>query len=1213
MATITYFAAAGAVDESNPAALAQLLFGSFVADPVAVQVDGLTIVLRDPITGYRLVLGGTFNFDFTTGELIGSTSTLASLRVENAALQPVVAITALPALTFDQWAALSDDAFLALVESAPVTTFGNDFDNTLEGNAQGDQLYGQGGADRLLGKGGNDTLDGSGGNDSLYGEADADTLSGGEGNDLLDGGAGADSLSGDAGTDTLVAVAGDGNDRLSGGVGVDRLDFTGLPSGVVVDQQAGRASGPSGEDTLAEAFEEVSGSSFDDQLIGSSGTDWLSGNAGNDVLQGSGGADELLGGAGDDTLFGGFDVRMVGGTGADVYDLGAVAPPTTYYRQQAGALTTLRDASQGTFTLTSLDENADGALDGVTIHFSGSPGEFGMFYFSTRLTGAPMTEGSTWSNVMRYPFESGASAGMWVALNGSGANTVTGSFTVDELVVNATPSPQVARLSIRYTQFNDGNPQPWTGTIAWNTQQPMAGRQLVEAPGEGTDTIRAGFSFTLPTAGSIEIENLLLTGTGVTDGTGNALANLLTGNTSANLLAGLDGNDTLDGGGGADTLDGGAGDDSYLVNNAGVTLVDASGIDLAYAGLDYVLPSIIETLVLTGSAISGTGHTGANLMVGNAQANTLRGEGGNDTIGGGEGQDTLYGDAGNDALYGEGGNDVILGGEDDDTIQGGAGHDLIVGEAGNDSVLGGAGNDSIDGRAGNDTLHGAEEVDIIFGDAGSDLVYGGSGSDVLMGERGGVSASGGNDTLYGDLDANALDGGADTIDGDGGDDVIHGGGGGDIILGDHGNDTIEGGAGADIIGGSAASLASMETTGSDTFVYRALTDAGDLVFGFDIRNGDNDIIDLRPLLESVGYFSDTARADGYVRAVGSGADALVQVDLDGTANGASFTTLLTLIDRAPVDIVDGLFLYIDPIIGTADAGPNTITGNKGANTLSGLGGNDTIDGADNNDTLLGNEGADSLIGNAGNDVILGGDDGDTVLGGAGNDLIVGEGGNDSVFGGTGNDSIDGRDGNDTLDGQEEVDILFGDDGADSILGGNGNDVLMGERGGASATGGNDTLRGEDGDDLIDGDAGDDLIFGGNGSDVILGDNGNDTIEGGAGVEIIGGSAASLAGIETTGSDTFVYRAMSDAGDSIYGFDVRPGDSDTLDLRPLFDALGYVGSTPRVDGWLQVVQSGADALVQVDANGSIGGASFSTMVTLIDRTAADIGDGMFLFQ
>src|SRR5205814_2296336 len=62
---------------------------------------------------------------------------------------------------------------------------------------------------------------------------------------------------------------------------------------------------------------------------------------------------------------------------------------------------------------------------------------------------------------------------------------------------------------------------------------------------------------------------------------------------------------------------------------------------------------------------------------------------------------------------------------------------------------------------------------------------------------------------------------------------------------------------------------------------------------------------------------------------------------------------------------------------------------------------------------------------------------------------------------------------------------------------------------------------------------------------------------------VGGLAA------TTGNDVFLYTAMADAGDTVYGFDTRRGEADTIDLRPLFDALGYAGTTARAGGWLAV--------------------------------------------
>jgi Ca2+-binding RTX toxin-like protein len=74
--------------------------------------------------------------------------------------------------------------------------------------------------------------------------------------------------------------------------------------------------------------------------------------------------------------------------------------------------------------------------------------------------------------------------------------------------------------------------------------------QVIENPGEGTDTVRSSVSFALPD----NVENLTLTGTAAINGTGNSLANVITGNASANVISG---------GGGADTLTGGAGADQY--------------------------------------------------------------------------------------------------------------------------------------------------------------------------------------------------------------------------------------------------------------------------------------------------------------------------------------------------------------------------------------------------------------------------------------------------------------------------------------------------------------------------------------------------------------------------------------------------------------------------------------------------------------------------
>ena len=150
-------------------------------------------------------------------------------------------------------------------------------------------------------------------------------------------------------------------------------------------------------------------------------------------------------------------------------------------------------------------------------------------------------------------------------------------------------------------------------------------------------------------------------------------------------------------------------------------------------------------------------------------------------------------------------------------------------------------------------------------------------------------------TITGTASADIVIGGAvnQTLNGDSGNDVLvafhsganslNGGDGADLLLGGLGNDTLAGGAGNDVLAGGAG--ADVVTWGAET-----LTSANaDLVIGYDVTEGDK--IDLQSL---VSTFVNGGAAD-YVRVIGSGNDLLVQVDADGTAGGATFTTAYTLL------------------------------------------------------------------------------------------------------------------------------------------------------------------------------------------------------------------------------------------------------------------------------------------------------------------------------
>lgn len=103
-----------------------------------------------------------------------------------------------------------------------------------------------------------------------------------------------------------------------------------------------------------------------------------------------------------------------------------------------------------------------------------------------------------------------------------------------------------------------------------------SGDLVVEAAGEGTDTVLSSITYYLPT----NVENLVLTGSGAINGHGNEQNNLLIGNSSSNTLKGYDGDDTIEGGIGTDALYGGSGNDTFRLRKGEFgddTIFDFSG------------------------------------------------------------------------------------------------------------------------------------------------------------------------------------------------------------------------------------------------------------------------------------------------------------------------------------------------------------------------------------------------------------------------------------------------------------------------------------------------------------------------------------------------------------------------------------------------------------------------------------------------------------
>ena len=290
-----------------------------------------------------------------------------------------------------------------------------------------------------------------------------------------------------------------------------------------------------------------------------------------------------------------------------------------------------------------------------------------------------------------------------------------------------------------------------------------------ESANAGIDTVQSGVSYTL----GANLENLTLTGS-ASKGVGNDLNNTITGNDVANRLEGGKGADTLIGGAGADTMIGGDGDDVYYVDNASDVVTegaqsaiakffgvkDTTGNDKVYASINYTLGANVENLKLVGAAVSGSGNSLNNIIIGNEMNNVLTGNGGNDTLDGGIGADTMKGGTGNDIYFVDNLGDTIVDGGGNDSVVATIdytisqsfienltlfGYDAVygTGNSGNNVLVGSLGDNVLDGAGGNDTLYGGEGNDVLKGGAGTDRLFGGGGMDTLIGGAGNDFLSGG--------------------------------------------------------------------------------------------------------------------------------------------------------------------------------------------------------------------------------------------------------------------------------------------------------------------------------------------------------------------------------------------------------------------------------------------------------------------------------------
>ena len=673
----------------------------------------------------------------------------------------------------------------------------------------------------LVGTNGADILIGSAGNDVISGLDGADQLFGGLGNDILDGGLGADAMNGGGGNDTFVVdnVGDTVIEALNGGVdlvqtslasyrmasNIENLTYTGLGNFV------------------------GGGNTLDNIMIGG---------AGNDFLNGGAGADRLVGGLGNDTYMvdnaGDVLIEITGG-GTDT-----VRTTLDSYRM-ASNIENLTYTGVGNFV------GGGNTLDNIMIGGAGNDffnggagadrlvGGLGNDTYMVDNAGDVLIEATGGgTDTVRTSLDSYRMTSNIENLTYTGVgNFVGGGNTLDNIMIGGAGNDVL--------NGNAGSDRLVGGLGNDTYMVDNAGDLVIEATGAGTDRVLTELaSYSL----GANIEILTYTGVGNFIGIGNALDNIMVGGA---------GNDVLNGNAGTDRLVGGLGNDTYMVDNAGDLVIEATG-----AGTDRVLTALasyslganIEILTYTGVGnFSGTGNALDNIMVGGAGDDVLNGNAGTDRLVGGLGNDTYVVDnagdlvieatgAGTDrvltalASYSLGANIENLtytgvgnfsgtGNTLDNIITSGAGNDLLNGGAGNDQLLGGIGNDTLNGGDGNDSLNGGLGDDILNGGAGSDTLFGDNGNDILSG-----------------------------------------GSGNDFINGAAGNDTVNGGAGDDTM---------MATDGNDVFQFAAGF-GNDLIINFDSNaTGGQDLLDITAFnITAATFAANVTIAD-------DGADTLVSI------------------------------------------------------------------------------------------------------------------------------------------------------------------------------------------------------------------------------------------------------------------------------------------------------------------------------------------------
>ena len=526
---------------------------------------------------------------------------------------------------------------------------------------------------------------------------------------------------------------------------------------------------------------------------------------------------------------------------------------------------------------------------------------------------------------------------------------------------------------------------------------------------------------------------------------GSAFADQLTGNDANNVLTGDAGNDTLDGGVGADTLLGGDGSDTYRVDQSGDLIVE-SNADLASGGRDTVLTSLAAYTLPTNVENLHLLATGTANGSGNALDNLLLASNGDNRLDGGTGNDTVS------YAFALTGVTVSLA-LDSAQATGGSGSDMLlaienlIGSNANDRLTGNALANSLAGGSGNDTLIGGLGADTLTGGDGSDAYYLDDPGDLVV-ESNADLTTGGNDTVYSYVAAYTLPANVENLS-------LHAAGPANAsgnalnnyLYASAGDNRLDGGAGSDTAAYSNATAAVTVSLAVDT----AQATGG---------SGSDTLIAIEHLAGS--RFNDRLTGNALANTLNGGAGADTLTGGDGS-DAYYLDDPGDLVVESNADLTTGgndtVYSYLATCTLPANvenvrlmaAGNSDVTGNALANTLYASPGDNRIDGGAGNDTVS------YAYAGAGVTLSLASETAQAT-GGSGSDTLLAI---EHLAGSNFNDSLNGNGLANTLSGGTGNDTLAGGAGSDRLLGGSGSDTYRLARGdGADTVSDNDATAGQ---------------------------------------------------------------------------------------------------------------------------------------------------------